>query len=339
MPVTGYHGLQGFLGQGVLYKNMFGCRLHFCLVIVFFIAGGLSASVFGETYIINGNPEKKGPKTRAVTSNIRNESLIIKDTRLYIRVVVDVGTRHLGDFQDGRLKETLYRLPKDLVYDEVSKRIFYYKDDSEIEIGREKSFLGFMPYIALAEGVKIMSSPTDAKLLVSLNRNDQEAPVAGIHAEEGMDETLTEKCGQCHILEYIFSHEEWLEEDILHAFNRIQMNRETFTEDNQKIIDQFKEFQKGAIDEGHLAEFKVLKEIAETDVIDFTKGVYKSSCVPCHDTSNISDVSALYTKRRCKSVIERMKEKEPSLFLQADTDRLASYLWEIKLRPKREVFD
>ena len=155
-----------------------------------------------------------------------------------------------------------------------------------------------------------------------------------IHSEEGMEITLSKKCGQCHILEYIFSHKKWVEEDILHAFNRMQMEKEErFTEDEQKVIDLFKKYQKGEIDKGKLAEFKSLKQIGEKDVANITENVYMNNCVPCHNPSKITDVSFLYSKRRCKSIVDRMKEKEPSLFLQKDMDRLASYLWEIKLRP------
>ena len=103
--------------------------------------------------------------------------------------------------------------------------------------------------------------------------------------------------------------------------------------DEQKIIDLFKKYQIGEIDKGKLAEFKSLKQIGEKDVANIAENVYMNNCVPCHNPSKITDVSLLYSKRRCKSIVDRMKEKEPSLFLQKDMDRLAGYLWEIKLRP------
>lgn len=309
------------------------CRRSFCFAMISFIVIGLlSSTVYSKNYVINGSLQTKGKKRHIGNSNVHKETLVVGKSRVYVKIVVDVGKRYMGDIGK-RQRVLLYLLPKDVVYDEVSKRIFYYKDDTEIEIGREKRFLGFMPYIALADGVKIMSSPTDAKLLVSSSTGDYGVPIPGLNSEDGMEVTLGNKCGQCHILEYIFSHEEWIEEDILHAFNRMQMEKQEFTKEEQDIIDLFKEYQKGEVDPKHLEQFKMLREIAETDVIDFTKDVYKSNCVPCHSTSEISDVLATYSTRRCKSVIERMKEKEPSLFLNADTDRLASQLWEIKLRP------
>ncbi len=193
-----------------------------------------------------------------------------------------------------------------------------------------------MPYIALAEGVKILSSPTDAKLLVSLSKNNQGLPDPIIHSEDSMEATLGKKCGQCHILEYIFSHKNWSEEDILHAFNRMQMEEEEkFTEEEQKIINLFKEYQQGATDKEKLAEFKTLRQIGRKDVINMTENIYMNNCVPCHSPSKMVDVTALYSKKRCKSIVERMKEKEPSLLLRTDTDRLASFLWERRLRPYR----
>lgn len=305
---------------------------YFCFIIMFFMNMLLSLSTFSQNYIINGILEKKRLETDIKDSIVRTESLIIKDKRVFIQLVLDEGARNITNHK--RYKEISYLLPQEVVYDEVSKRIFYYKDNTEIEVARVKSFLGFMPYIALTDGVKIISSPTDAKLIISSNRDQQGIPKSVIHSEEGMEATLSKKCTQCHILEYIFSHKNWVEEDILHAFNRLQMEKEErFTVDEQKIIDLFKKYQKGEIDKGKIAEFKSLKQLGEKDVANIAENVYMNNCVPCHNPSKITDVSSLYSKRRCKSIVDRMKEKEPSLFLQTDMDRLAGYLWEIKLRP------
>src|SRR3972149_882627 len=311
---------------------MFNFRFQFSALMVVFINVILSVPVFPQNYVINGIIEKKGQEIDIKDSIVRRESLIIKDKQVYVQLILDEGARNITNHK--RYKEITYLLPKEITYDEVSKCIYYYKDNAEIEVGRVKSFFGFMPYIGLAEGATIVSSPTDAKLVISLNRDNQGIPKSVIHSEEGMEITLSKKCGQCHILEYIFSHKKWAEEDILHAFNRMQMEKEErFTEDEQKIIDLFKKYQKGEIDKGKLAEFKSLKQIGEKDVVNFTEGVYMNSCVPCHNPSKITDVSRLYSKRRCKSIVNRLKEKEPSLFLQTDMDSLASYLWEIKLKP------
>jgi hypothetical protein len=188
-----------------------------------------------------------------------------------------------------------------------------------------------MPYISLSEGVRIMSSAADAKLLISSSKKDHELMESVIHSEESMEITLSKKCGQCHILEYIFSHKKWVEEDILHAFNRMQMDEEeTFTEEEQKIIDLFKEFQLGDLNKGKLSEFASLKRIGRNDVIDMTEKVYTNNCVPCHNPSKMEKISLQYSKARCKSIVDRMKEKEPTLFLDTDMDKLASYLWNIK---------
>ncbi len=303
-----------------------------CLFIILFINFILSISAFSQNYIINGTLQNKGDEKEIKSSIVQRESLIIKDKRVYIHVVLDEGARHIADRK--KYKERLYLLPKEVVYDDASMRIYYYGDNAETEVGRKKKFLGFMPYISLAEGVKIVSSSTDSKLLITLNSNDNAILESVIHSEESMEVTLSKKCGQCHVLEYIFSHKNWVEEDVLHAFNRMQMDEEErFTKDELKIIDLFKKYQSGEVDKEKLAEFKSLKEIGEEDVIDMTEKVYSNNCVPCHNPSKMENISLTYSKTRCKSIVDRMKEKEPSLFLNTDMDKLAGYLWEIKLKP------
>lgn len=315
---------------GGLY--MLNHKFLFCFLILPLIHVLVAFSAFSQNYVINGVLEENDLEIEIKDSIVRKESLTIKDHRVYIQVVLDEGARNIANHK--RYKERFYLLPKEVVYDDGSKHIFYYKDNTEIEIGKVKSFLGFMPYITLAEGVMIVSSPTDAKLSISRANNYQDIPKSIIHSEQCMEATLRKKCGQCHILEYIFSHKKWIEEDILHAFNRLQMEKEErLTEDEQKIIDLFKKYQKGEVDKEKLAEFTTLKQIGKNDIVNFTKDIYMNNCVPCHNPSKITDVSLLYSKRKCKSIVERIKEKEPSLFLQKDMDSLASYLWEIKLRP------
>ncbi len=306
----------------------------FFLFLAIFLANVLlTSSLFSQNYVINGMPENKGKDSEVKDSIVRTESLIMRDKRVLIRVVLDEGARTLANHK--RYREAIYLLPDKVVYDEASKHVFYYADNTEVEIGRVKSFLGLMPYIALADGVTIVSSPTDAKLLISRNSDVKVAAKLPISTEKaGMEVTLSKKCSQCHVLDYIYSHKNWVEEDMLHAFNRLQMEKEEpFTADEQKIIELFKRYQRGEIDKGKLAEFESLKHLGERDVASVAENVYMNNCVPCHSPSKIKDVSILYSKRKCKSIVDRMKEKEPTLFLQTDMDSLAGYLWEIKLKP------
>ncbi|MFN3467257.1 MAG: hypothetical protein ACK4WF_06100 [Candidatus Brocadiales bacterium] len=326
--------MMGLNSSNLLFISTLGYRSGLCLTLIFLLYALTADSLFSQTYVINATLIKKGQETADIKDSvIRKESLSIRDNRVYIQLLIDQGSRKITEKE--RYKNLSFLLPKEVVYDEGSKRIFYYVNNTEIEVGRAKSFLGFMPYIGLAEGVRILSSPTDAKLLISpMNKGTQWLPDPIVHSEKGMEETLGKKCGQCHILEYIFSHKNWVEEDILHAFNRMQMEgEEKLTEEQQKIIDLFKQYQKGEVDKEKLAQFKSLREMGRKDVADITEKVYMNNCVPCHDPSKMTDVSSLYSKRRCKSVIERLKEKEPSLFLKTDMDKLASFLWEIRLKP------
>src|SRR3990172_6058161 len=160
---------------------MFNYKFHLCVLMVVFINVLLSFPVFPQNYVINGIPEKKGQEIDIIKDSIvRRKSLIIKDKRVYIQLILDEGARNIANHK--RYKEITYLLPKEVTYDEVIKCIYYYKDNSEIEVGRVKSFFGFMPYIALAEGVTIASSPTDAKLIISLNRDSQGIPKSVIHS-------------------------------------------------------------------------------------------------------------------------------------------------------------
>src|SRR3989304_1246510 len=147
---------------------MFNYRFYFCVLVAVFLNVILSFPVISQNYIINGILDKKGQEVDIKDSIVRSKSLIIKDKRVYIQLILDEGARNITNHK--RYKEITYLLPKEVTYDEVIKCIYYYKDNAEIEVGRVKSFFGFMPYIGLAEGATIVSSPTDAKLVISLCR-------------------------------------------------------------------------------------------------------------------------------------------------------------------------
>ncbi|MHC4454660.1 MAG: hypothetical protein ACYSWS_08180, partial [Planctomycetota bacterium] len=148
---------------------MFNLKKYSCLFVIFFFNFIFSISAFSQNYIINGTLQNKDDAEEIKNSIVWRESLIIKDKRVYIHVVLNAGARNIADRK--RYKDRWYLLPKEVVYDDASKRIYYYGDSAEAEVGRKKRFLGFMPYISLAEGVKIVSSSTDAKLLISFNNN------------------------------------------------------------------------------------------------------------------------------------------------------------------------
>ncbi|MCP5007629.1 MAG: hypothetical protein GY941_27390 [Planctomycetes bacterium] len=300
-----------------------------CLFVIVCVNLLFPISAFSQNHIINATLQSKGDREEMMGVSVWRESLIIKGKRVYIQIVLNEGARNIADRR--RYRNRLFLLPKEVVYDDVSKCIYYYGDNTEIEVGRYKKFLGLMPYLSLSEGVRIVSSVTDAKLLISSGNDDKKFMQSIIHSEESMEVTLGEKCGQCHILEYIFSHKKWVEEDVLHAFNRMQMEEmEAFTDEEQKVIDLFKKFQLGDLNKSKLSEFAALKKIGENDVIDMTEKVYTNNCVPCHNPSKMDKISIQYSKVRCRSIVDRMKEKEPTLFLDTDLDEIAGYLWKIK---------
>ena len=101
---------------------------------MFFMLGLLSFPAFSENFIINGISERKDQEVVIKDSIVRKKSLAIKDKRVYIQIVLDEGARSVTNHK--RYKETLYLLPKEIVYDETARCIFYYKNNAEIEVGR-----------------------------------------------------------------------------------------------------------------------------------------------------------------------------------------------------------
>ena len=120
---------------------MFNFKFQFSALMIVFINVLLSFPVFPQNYVINGIPEKKGQKIDIKDSIVRRESLIIKDKRVYIQLILDEGARNITNHK--RYKEITYMLPKEVTYDDISKCIYYYHDHHEIEVGRVKKFSGF----------------------------------------------------------------------------------------------------------------------------------------------------------------------------------------------------
>jgi hypothetical protein len=259
------------------------------------------------------------------------ESLIIKDGRVYIYVW------YKQTHSAAVLKRFL--LPYTIGYDEGKEEIFYVDEGGgRIPVGHSKKFLGLIPYIALCKGVKILSSPYEAKLYVPV----EEEGVFVKRLKRGgrrkdMDTKLSEKCSQCHVLEYIYSHKEWSEEDCLHVFNRLKRKGPVpLTEDEQRLINKFLAYQRKEIKMEDVKEFKELHAIGRKDVKDVAKEVYNTTCAPCHSPDKAEEITSKYSKKRCASIVSRMQAKDPSLILEADTDSLATYLWELKMRPRKE---
>src|SRR3990167_8079865 len=125
---------------------MFNYRFYSCFVIAFLINGLLCPSIFSQTYAINGTLEKRGQGTQNINKDsvVRKESLVIEGGKVYIQLLIDQGARRMVDRD--RYIYLYFSLPEEVVHDDVSNRIFYRQDNNKIELAREKSFLGFMPY-------------------------------------------------------------------------------------------------------------------------------------------------------------------------------------------------
>lgn len=259
------------------------------------------------------------------------ESLIVKDGKVYIYVW----------YKETHSSSTLKRflLPDTIRYDESLEEIFYVDESGgRILVGHSKKFLGLIPYIALGTSVKILSSPYEAKLYIPVEEEGVfvKRLQSGVRRKD-MDTKLSEKCSQCHVLDYIYSHKEWNEEDCLHVFNRLKMKGPVpLTEDEQRLIGKFLAYQRKEIKKEDVKEFKELHEIGRKDVKDLAKQVYDTTCAPCHSPDKAEEIISKYSKKRCATIVSRMQEKDPSLILEADTDSLAAYLWDLKMRPIKE---
>lgn len=259
------------------------------------------------------------------------ESIIVKDGKVYIYVW------YKETHSASLLKRFL--LPDTIRYDEHMEEIFYVDESGErITVGYSKKFLGLIPYIALSDGVKILSSPYEAKLYVPVEEEGVfvKRLKRGVHQKD-MDTKLSEKCSQCHVLEYIYSHTEWSEEDCLHVFNRLKMKGPIpLTKEEQWVIDKFLAYQRKEIKKEDVEKFKELHEIGRKDVKDIAKQVYDTTCAPCHSLDKAEEIISKYSKKRCATIVQRIQAKDPSLMLEADIDTLATYLWDLKMKPRGE---
>lgn len=290
----------------------------------------LGSSAFPGAIEIPGVLQDK-EKTLPQDYKLVQESLIVKDGKVYIYVWYK--ETHSASI----LKRFL--LPNTVKYDENREEIVYLDESGDrLPVGHSKKFLGLIPYIALSEGVKILSSPYEAKLYVPVEEEGVfvKKLAKGMRIKD-MEGKLSEKCSQCHVLDYIYSHKEWSEEDCLHVFNRLKMKGPIpLTEDEQRLINKFLAYQRKEIKKEDVEKFKELHEIGKKDVKDIARDVYDTTCAPCHRLDKAEEIISKYSKKRCATIVQRMQERDPSLILEADTDSLATYLWDLKMRPRKE---
>src|SRR3990167_9310080 len=96
---------------------MFSCRFHIYLLFACLVNGLLHFSVFSQNYVVNGILENSSIEKGIKDSIVRRESLIVKDARVYIQLVLDEGARNITNHN--RYRELSYVLPKEVVYDEA----------------------------------------------------------------------------------------------------------------------------------------------------------------------------------------------------------------------------
>lgn len=296
--------------------------LIFCLAISIFKI----APVFAQTIIINGTLQED-IKRKPFEYNLYQESLIIKNGRVYIYTTAAGMPRQYFILH--------YLLPETVKYDPETKEILYVKEGKRLVIGKSKKFLNIIPYIALRENVKILSSPYDAKLIITPEHEKNKMPVETTkETHKDMDSILKEKCSQCHVINYVLAHKEWTEDDCLHVFSRLQAKKPVqLSEKEVRMIEKFKAFQRGTVSAEEVRKLNKLRDMGKMDVRSIAENVFQNNCAPCHSPNKMETITQRYPKRRCATIVQRMQEKDPTLFLEASTDALTEYLWQLKIRP------
>lgn len=283
-------------------------------------------NVVARATVINGTLQDD-IKRKPAEYNLYRESLIIRNERVYIYTTASGKPRQYFIMH--------YLLPETVKYDPETKEIAYVKDDKRIVIGTSKKFLKIIPYIALRENVKILSSPYDAKLVITPDKKVRSSEF-GVRSSnhKDMDSMLREKCSQCHVIEYILTHKEWTEDDGLHVLSRLQAKKPfQLSEKELRLIDKFKVYQRVAVSGKEVRKFSKLREMGRRDVRSIAESVFQNNCAPCHSPDKMGTITRRYPKRRCATIVQRMQEKDPALYLEASADALAEYLWQLKIRP------
>jgi hypothetical protein len=279
-----------------------------------------------QTIVINGTLQED-IRRKPAEYNLNRESLIIRNGRVYIYTTASGKPRQYFILN--------YLLPETVKYDSGTKEIVYIKDGKRTVIGKSKKFLKIIPYIALRKNVKILSSPYDAKLIISPEQQKNKiSAITTKKSHKDMDSILKEKCSQCHVIDYILTHKEWTEDDCLHVFSRLQAKKPMqLSKKEEKVIERFKAFQRGEISGEKIKKFSKLREMGRKDVRSIAENVFQNNCAPCHNPNKMGTITRRYPKRRCATIVQRMQEKDPTLYLEASSDALAEYLWQLKIRP------
>lgn len=164
--------------------------VFFCLLV--------SCLAQAKTIEITGQPED--PFTEYLHEyDVLEETLTIKDGRIYISARFRDSSADLGSTVYARHYITNFLLPDTVKFEEKNDEIYYARDEERTSIGSRKLVLGFFPRVVLKENVKIISSPYDARLIITL----EETLMAKPSTRDMMESLLSQRCTQCHTVDYI----------------------------------------------------------------------------------------------------------------------------------------
>ncbi|ODS31412.1 MAG: putative heme protein [Candidatus Scalindua rubra] len=205
-------------------------------------------------------------------------------------------------------------------------------DEGKISIGIRKLVLGFFPRIVLRENVKIITSPYDARLIITREEPLMEKP----STRDKVENLLSRRCTQCHTVDYILDKpEEWTNEDWLHVLHRMQSKGPALlSKDEVEAVSKYLALQRKEIRAYEMKEPEQLKMLKQTYLLKETdvKLFEKNKCVKCHTIDRILVMHRArpWSKERWTNIIKGMKEKDPEIMAEIDVEGVVNFLYELK---------
>lgn len=264
--------------------------------------------------------------------DVLEETLKIKDVRIYISARFRDSGADIGSVVYTRHYINEFLLPDTVKFDEPDGEIYYVGEEGKISIGSRKLILGFFPRIVLNENVKIITSPYDARLIITY----EEPLVARYSARDIVGNLLSQRCTQCHNVDYILDKpEEWTNEDWLHVLHRMQSKGPALlSKDEVEAVAQYLSLQRKEIRAYEIKEPEQLKKLKRTYLLKETdvKLFEKNKCEKCHTIDRILVMHRArpWSMERWTSIIKRMKDKDQETMAEIDVEQVVDFLYELK---------
>lgn len=315
-----------FSTADVLCVNTLGAAL----VLLFFLIG--PGVVYGKSVEIVGRPEE--PFAASVDEyDVLEEGLVIRDGNVYISIrfrdsSADIGstvyTRHyINDF---------LLSPDDVKFDKRRGEVFYAGDRGKIGIGKIKRILGLFTRVILYDNVKIITSPYDARLVVSYEDSFE----AQLSTREMVEILLSQRCTQCHTADYIFNeHRGWTDDDWLHVLHRMQSKGPALlSNDEVEVLAQYLAYQRDDLRVDEIKEPERIKRLKQRylPTEEYVKLFEKNKCVNCHTIGRVLVIlhARPWSREKWTGIITEMQKKDPKIAHEINVKEVVDFLYKLK---------